>query len=238
MERDDDSEWFEVTDDFWLDPHEIRPKLRLLDDRNISSAVVSALRSAKIDITAANDLNVGHLPDEDLLNFAAPKGLVILTTENDFWSDRRFPIGRKGGVDRFGSKAGRCKKVSASIRLAYGAFPQSLGGHAARGLRVKAGVELFVVKSNAAFGGRTIYECALKRGAFWCEKSVLELAAKAFAIRNDPEDQLAATPPHRSATKCAITCFSIGPADRRRLGESVPPVCRCVADRSTIFSRV
>ncbi len=164
MERDDDSEWFEVTDDFWLDPHEIRPKLRLLDDRNISSAVVSALRSAKIDITAANDLNVGHLPDEDLLNFAAPKGLVILTTENDFWSDRRFPIGRKGGVIVLEAGPGDVRKCLRAFGLAYGAFLKSLGGHAARGLRIKAGVELFVVKSKSAFGGRAVYEMRLEKG--------------------------------------------------------------------------
>jgi len=167
---DSGSEWFQVSEDFWKDPHEIRSKLRLLADQNISNEVVSELRAARVSIATARELGVDRHEDEDLLAFARKNSLVILTTEADFWSDQRFPLESGGGVILIEAPPSDVRKCLRCFGLAYGAFLKSIGGDAARGTRIRAWADHFRIKSRSAFGGRAVYDMKLEKGCLWARE--------------------------------------------------------------------
>jgi len=88
--------WFEVSEDMWREPGEKPLRLRLLADANFPSGLVQVLRKRGIDVRTAHELKIHRLPDEQILQEAAKRGLFLITLDRDFWSDDRFPLQSSG----------------------------------------------------------------------------------------------------------------------------------------------
>jgi len=80
----------------WREPGEKPLKLRLLADANLPSGLVGVLRKRGIEVRAAQELRMHRLPDEQILQQAAKRGLFLITLDRDFWSDDRFPLQSSG----------------------------------------------------------------------------------------------------------------------------------------------
>lgn len=94
--EEEQSEWFEISEDFWRDPGEIRPKLRLLADHNVPIEVVRECRNANLDIKTAFDLGVQKLDDDALYSYCRKARRALLTGDEDFWRKGQYGP-EKGG---------------------------------------------------------------------------------------------------------------------------------------------
>lgn len=154
-------EWFEVSEDLWKDPHTKRAKLRLLADHNLPAEMVKELREAGIDVKTAADVGKAHLPDQELFTYASEIGRVLLTMDEDFWSDRKHRIHKGAGVIIVKADS---KDVHRSLRafgLLFGCFARSYGNW--NEMKAKAYPDRFVLKlpNRTAGGGVAQYEMRL-----------------------------------------------------------------------------
>ena len=79
-----------------LDPNP--RKLRLLIDENIPSELVNDLRRARYQIESVSEKGLTGHPDENILAYAKKKNRVVLTTDKDFWDDRKHPLQKCFGI--------------------------------------------------------------------------------------------------------------------------------------------
>lgn len=154
-------EWFEVSEDLWKGPNAKAAKLRLLADHNIAAEMVKELREADIDVRTASEEGKAHLPDEELLAYAGKIGRVLLTMDEDFWSDRKHRLHKGAGVIIVKADS---KDVNRSLRafgLLFGCFAQSYGNWDE--MKAKAYPDRFVLKlpNRTMCGGVVQYEMRL-----------------------------------------------------------------------------
>jgi hypothetical protein len=167
----EDSEWFEWEESLWRDLRKIRPKLRLLADQHVPQPFVEELRSAKIDVKTASELNVSRLDDSDLLQYAKTTGRVLLTFDSDFWSDRKHPPEQGGGVILVTTPTDDLQRSLEAFGLLYVSFAKSFGGDwSEKGLRAKARPDRFFIKMISYNGRRTLYEMKLDRGRLYARQ--------------------------------------------------------------------
>jgi predicted nuclease of predicted toxin-antitoxin system len=88
--------WVQVSEDMWLEPGEKPQKLRLLADANFPRGLVERLRKHGIEVKTAQELGIHRLPDEQILQEAAERGLYLITLDRDFWQDQQFPLRSSG----------------------------------------------------------------------------------------------------------------------------------------------
>lgn len=75
-----------------------KQKLRLYVDHNFPAAVVEAIPSdsgwrRKVTIETAAEAGNARRDDESQLDYCRKNGLVLVTLDDDFMDDRRFPFG-------------------------------------------------------------------------------------------------------------------------------------------------
>jgi Domain of unknown function (DUF5615) len=90
--------WFDLTADLWREPGETPLKLRLVSDTNFPAPLVELLEKRKFDIRTAQSFGWERLGDEELLQKVADRGCVLITLDQDFWSDEKFPLHQSAGV--------------------------------------------------------------------------------------------------------------------------------------------
>ncbi|SRR6266496_1703757 len=74
-------------------------RLRLLADANLPAPLVEEIRrGGRIDIRTAQEMGVANLADPELFRCAKRHGLVLLTMDAGFWSERLYPCQEGGGV--------------------------------------------------------------------------------------------------------------------------------------------
>jgi hypothetical protein len=83
-----DDEWFELSDNLWLEPGEKRQKVRLLADQNVPQSLVEEIRAHGITVRTAREFGLATLQDAELLSYAKREGLILLTLDDGFWSDK------------------------------------------------------------------------------------------------------------------------------------------------------
>src|SRR5271169_6605346 len=93
-----DNEWFEPSDDLWLDPGEKSERVRLLADHNVPQSLVQEIRAHDIVVKTARELGLDKVDDPELPDYAKQKGMILLTMDNGFWSDKQYPIHQSGGI--------------------------------------------------------------------------------------------------------------------------------------------
>jgi predicted nuclease of predicted toxin-antitoxin system len=156
-------EWFEVTDDMWRQPYELKTKLKLLADENLPHQVITELRSAHVLVKTAAENNLCGVSDTVLLTYTKNAGMVLLTLDADFWSDRNFPLKEGGGVIWLDVNDSDIQGALRAFGLIYGTFAKSFGGNWSRGLKARACSDRFYLKMVSSEGRRIIYELKLDR---------------------------------------------------------------------------
>jgi predicted nuclease of predicted toxin-antitoxin system len=72
-------------------------KIKLLADENISQVIIEDL-SQYFSIKSVFDLNLAGHPDENVRATAKKLNRVILTTDKDFWDEKKHPIRKCFGI--------------------------------------------------------------------------------------------------------------------------------------------
>jgi hypothetical protein len=168
--EDPQSEWFEISDDYWLDPGETRPKLRLLADHNVPIEVVRECRRAKLDIKTAADLGVHRLDDQTLYDYCRKGRLALLTGDEGFWRKGQYRPEKGGYVIVVSVPNSRHEEFLRAFGLFFGAFGRSFGGRLTKGLRVLAKPRSFFLEMIALSGSRVQYELKIERGVLWARE--------------------------------------------------------------------
>lgn len=76
-----------------------RKKWRLYADNNIESEIIEHLRQESFDVLAVGeDAQLRHHEDEFHYQKARQLDRYLLTHDDDFWDDRRFPLRQSPGV--------------------------------------------------------------------------------------------------------------------------------------------
>ena len=99
MYKENSSSWNEIKIiefENTLDPNP--RKLRLLADQNIPIEIIDELKSAKFQIVSVSEIGLSGHPDENIREYAKKKNRVILTSDKDFWDDRKHPIRKCFGI--------------------------------------------------------------------------------------------------------------------------------------------
>jgi len=77
---------------------EFRGKIRFLVDENAGEGVADALRQMGFNSRSARELGLAGRSDEDVFAAAWRENRVIITHDDDFLNNRRFPHHRNPGV--------------------------------------------------------------------------------------------------------------------------------------------
>jgi len=73
-------------------------KLRLLADQNIPIEIVNDFKEHNIALISIHDLKLAGQPDENILHAAKRLKRVLLTTDKDFWDDKKHPLRQSSGI--------------------------------------------------------------------------------------------------------------------------------------------
>jgi predicted nuclease of predicted toxin-antitoxin system len=73
-------------------------KIKFLSDQNIPFNIIEELRSAKLSIISVAELRLSGHPDENIVEVAKKLRLVVLTTDKDFWDEKKHPIQKCFGI--------------------------------------------------------------------------------------------------------------------------------------------
>ena len=73
-------------------------KLRLLADQNIPIEIVNDFKKNNIAIKSIYELNLKGHPDENILQTAKKLNHIILTTDKDFWNDKKHSLQKCFGI--------------------------------------------------------------------------------------------------------------------------------------------
>ena len=76
----------------------IKKKARFLVDHSLGIGVAQELRQAKWNTKEVGELGLARLSDESVYSLAWKERRILLTHDQDFWDDRRFPPERNPGV--------------------------------------------------------------------------------------------------------------------------------------------
>lgn len=163
-DKPDESEWFEVSDDFWLDPGFVGKELKLLADSQVPEPVVQEIRKASIKIATLPD-QFKHRPDTSVLQLAQAQGRVLLTLDSDFWDDRKHPLHSVlGGIIYVAEPPNQYNRILTAFGLLYGGFAKTYPLDRWGQLKVRAVVNEFVIKMPSFKGTVAIYKMQLRKG--------------------------------------------------------------------------
>ncbi|HEV2247984.1 MAG TPA: DUF5615 family PIN-like protein [Terriglobia bacterium] len=160
--------WFTLTEDLWRSPGEVLPKLRLIADANFSSHLVKLMRQRNIVVRTAQDLQFEKLEDHELLRRVTASRCVLITMDQDFWSDRKFPLHLWGGLIYIDSRSMRFGVTLGFDLLTE--FLASFGGGWDR-LKIKASADKLHMKLISIQNNRVLYEVRVQHGAVFAREA-------------------------------------------------------------------
>jgi hypothetical protein len=146
--------WFRMTADLWTEPGRLNPKPKLLADVNFPDTLVEAFKKSGVNIRPAREMAVSHLSDADLLPRASTLGRLLITLDDDFWSEHKFPLHFSPGLIYVDS--GRSFEGSVGMYLLI-EFLKSFGGGWS-GIKIRASSDKLVLKMRTIQGPRVEYE--------------------------------------------------------------------------------
>lgn len=166
-----DDEWFEISEDLWLDP-KFRPKrLKLLTDAQVPRQVVAEIRAAGLSV-ATLDTAGRRRSDPDVLRIAEAEHRVLLTLDAHFWDDHRFPLQSvRCGIIYVAEPPDSHDEILRAFGLVYGAFARSYPLDWWHSMKVKSTVGEFEIKIRTWEGKVARYRMTL-RGRYLMAKEV------------------------------------------------------------------
>ncbi len=93
--------WFK---EYWLAWTPPKRKVRVFLDRNLPQELRIALANYR-KFRAFEEVSRSSRPDEDIYGACCQENYLLMTLDNGFWNDRRFPLARSPGIILFASHA-------------------------------------------------------------------------------------------------------------------------------------
>jgi hypothetical protein len=164
----DEEGWFRISSDMWLDPGEVSRKLRFLADANVPAELIVAIRDWSAEVRTAQELGCATLDDSELLNRASTQKLALVTLDADFWSDKKIPLRKCGGLVQIeGAVSSYIKSEGFELLMV---MLDSLGG-IGRGVKMKSSAKQLFVK-GVGDGKKYMYEIKAIRHAIYAREVV------------------------------------------------------------------
>jgi predicted nuclease of predicted toxin-antitoxin system len=160
----DNDDWFEISDELWLDPKSHPKKLKLCADANIPQFVVDELRGAGIPVITAQDDNIETREDKSILAWAKKSQRVLLTLDRDFWDDHKFPMHDVPGVIFVDAPSNNTDSILQAFGLIYGTFASSYSLDWWQNMKARATTSRYFLKTRNWEGRIAKYEIKLKGG--------------------------------------------------------------------------
>jgi predicted nuclease of predicted toxin-antitoxin system len=166
-----DDEWFELSDDLWLEPGEKRQKVRLLAGHNVPHSLVEEIRAHGITVKTANELGLATVQDAELLSYAKREGLILLTLDDGFWSDKKYPIHQSGGIIFVDVSTLASTTASLGLQMLF-LFAKSFGGNWRSGLKARATSDKFELRMISHAGKKAAYEVRLRKNSLYARETI------------------------------------------------------------------
>jgi predicted nuclease of predicted toxin-antitoxin system len=162
--KSNQEEWFQVSEHDWLPKGFKGKKLKLLLDENIPTVVANEIRSKKICAKSLPGELRGH-SDNNILQFSEKNNLVLLTTDQDFWDDKKFPLNQlKTGIIILFEPVQKHNLLLRSFGLVYGCFAKNYPLNWWNKMKIKAILGEFEVKIFSFENIVVKYRLRLKKG--------------------------------------------------------------------------
>jgi len=170
----EDEEWFEVSDEDWLDPRFIGKDLKLLADAQMPQPVIQEIGSAGIKVETLSQALRRH-PDDNVLQLAQRTRRVLLTLDADFWDDRKHPLQTvHGGIIYVAEPPGQHDRILRAFGLVYGCFARSYPLDWWSHMKIKAVVGGFFIKMCTRQGNVARYRMRLQNGRLVAKEITVE----------------------------------------------------------------
>lgn len=167
---EDSSEWFEISDDLWLDPKFVPKKLKLCADANIPRPIIEEIRQAGIPIRTATEDKAATHSDESILAWVRRCKRVLLTLDRDFWDDKKFPLQSVPGIIFIDVAPNDFAAILRSFGLIFGTFANSYPLDWWEQMKARVLPEGYVLKMRN-WDGRTVeYAIKLKSGRIFARE--------------------------------------------------------------------
>lgn len=95
--RKEDPEFDKWFKEHWLAWTPPRRKVKIFLDRNLPQKLKNEIISYP-KFKSFEEIKRSSRPDEDIYSYCSRNNLLILTLDNDFWDDRRFPLAKSPGI--------------------------------------------------------------------------------------------------------------------------------------------
>lgn len=156
--------WFEISEKDWLNTRVKSKKIKLLADAQFPENVIREYLVAKINIKKIVP-SCKNYPDTRILEIAAKMGCVLLTLDNDFWNDRKFPLHLiKNGIIYITEPPNFHERIMKAFGLIYGCFVKNFPLDWWYGMKVKAIMDEFEIKKCTNEGNIGKYKMRLRGG--------------------------------------------------------------------------
>jgi hypothetical protein len=158
-----DDEWFQISEKDWV-PRFKTKRLRLFADAQFPDPVVTEIRSAGIFIKAISD-TAKRSDDRTVLQMAQREGCVLLTLDEDFWSDRKHPLQAVQRAIIFVAEPPSAHdRILHAFGLVYGCFAKSYPLDWWNHMKIRAALGEFEIKMRDWHGRVTRYRMKLRGG--------------------------------------------------------------------------
>lgn len=94
-------------------------KSRFLADQNVPKDIIIDLKDYGFSIKTVIEVGLSGHPDENINQYANRKKLILLTTDKDFWDERKHPINKCFGIICIDCGPQDFDKIMTSLALFY-----------------------------------------------------------------------------------------------------------------------
>jgi hypothetical protein len=165
-------EWFEFSEDYMFTEGYIGKELKLLADAQFPNPVVAEIRSAKIKIKKI-PLSYDKRDDREVLRMAESDGRVLITLDDHFWNDKKFPLHfLKLGIIYIAERPSDHDRILQAFGLAYGCFAKKYPLDWWGQMKIRAVVSEFEIKMHTWKGKKEGYKMRLHRGRLFARETM------------------------------------------------------------------
>jgi hypothetical protein len=168
-ERDED-EWFEISEDLWLDPNRKPKKLKLCSDASVPQPIIDELRDAGIPVLTVYEADVATHADETILAWSRRNNRVLLTMDRDFWNGQKFPLHTVPGLIFLDVPPEDIDGALETFGLIYGTFASSYSLDWWESMKARATPSGYFLKMRNWEGRILQYEIKLEEGILFARE--------------------------------------------------------------------
>jgi predicted nuclease of predicted toxin-antitoxin system len=156
-----EEEWFEFDPDLTLGPGPHR-KAAFYADEDVPQALIEEMRQHGLRVRAARELGAHGKADETHAALCAQKGWVLITRDEGFWDERRFPTTRSSpGIIILGGRSE--EEIGEAMALVWVLFAKHFPGNSWSGIKARAKPHIFRLRLRD-FTGRVVeYDLKLSK---------------------------------------------------------------------------